>query len=264
MTETQRTRYLAHLTTPEVAALDKGEGVVVLPIGAVEQHGPHLPTLTDTLIVTGLLDATLAQLPADVRAWALPPLHYGKSTEHLAFPGTVSLSAATLLAVLHDIGASVQRAGFRRLAFLNGHGGNMALLDVAARDIRAATGLLCFCLHPAAFTDPPFDITPAEHQYGLHAGEVETALVLALAPELVHMERAPRHFPDFPATGTPLFFFGPASAAWLAADWSASGVFGDATLGTPEKGRALIAQGVLRLTPLLTVISRFEVARPAP
>jgi creatinine amidohydrolase/Fe(II)-dependent formamide hydrolase-like protein len=259
MTEANPARYLARLTSPDVAELDKDEGVVILPIGAVEQHGPHLPLLTDTLIVTHVLDATLAQLPVDVRAWALPPLSYGKSTEHLAFPGTVSLSAATLLAVLHDIAASLQQAGFRRLAFLNGHGGNMALVDVAARDIRAATGLMCFCIHPGAFTDAPFEITPQEMRWGIHAGELETSLVLAMAPESVKMDRAPTHFPEYPETGAPLFLFGSASTAWLAHDWSPSGVFGDATLGAAEKGRALIEQAVAHLTNLIAAISRFEV-----
>lgn len=93
----------AHLTSPDIAALDKEEGVVILPIGAIEQHGAHLPTITDTLIVTHTLDATLGQLPDEVRAWALPPLNYGKSNEHLNFPGTISLSAQMLMAVLHDI-----------------------------------------------------------------------------------------------------------------------------------------------------------------
>jgi creatinine amidohydrolase/Fe(II)-dependent formamide hydrolase-like protein len=242
-----------------VAALDKQEGVVLLPIGAVEQHGPHLPLLTDTIIVTGLLGAALAQLPAEVRAWALPPLSYGKSTEHLKFPGTISLSAQTLGAVLHDLAASLQRAGFRRLAFVNGHGGNNALLDMTARDIRAATGLLCFCIHAGAFTDPPFDITPEEDRYGLHAGELETSLMLALAPELVRMELAPRHFPAFPETGTRLYFVGQASAAWLAHDWSPSGAFGDATLATAEKGQALVERGIQHLTQLIAAISRFEI-----
>lgn len=253
------TRYLAHLPWPEVAALDKREGVVILPIGAIEQHGPHLPTITDTLLVTHVLDATLAALPVDVNAWALPPLNYGKSNEHTGFPGTIKLSAQTLLAVLHDIAQSVHEAGFRRLALINGHGGNSALLEVAARDIRAATGLLCFCLQPGLYVDPPFPITPAEKRLGFHAGELETSLVLAIAPELVDMRKAVTHFVTFPPTDTDLFFFGAAATAWLSRDWSASGVFGDATLGTAEKGQALIAAAVIRLGKLITAISRFEV-----
>ncbi|MEZ4708101.1 MAG: creatininase family protein [Caldilineaceae bacterium] len=109
-------RHLAHLTWTDIKALDKREGVVILPVGAIEQHGPHLPTLTDTLLVTHMLAAALPLLPDHVRAWALPPLNYGKSNEHTNFPGTMSLSAQTLTAVLHDIAASVHRADFRRLS----------------------------------------------------------------------------------------------------------------------------------------------------
>ncbi|MEM7800919.1 MAG: creatininase family protein, partial [Chloroflexota bacterium] len=237
-------RYLAHMTSPEVTALDKREGVVVLPIGAVEQHGPHLPLLTDTLIATGALDATLARLPEEVAVWALPPLAYGKSNEHINFAGTVTLSAETLMAVLHDIAASLARAGFRRLAFLNGHGGNVALLNTVARDIRVATGLMVFCIHGIQYGKPAFEMSKREWTYGLHAGETETSLILALAPEMVKMDLAPTAYPDFPETETDLFFVGSASIAWLADDWSATGVFGDATLGTEEKGQMLLKAAV--------------------
>jgi creatinine amidohydrolase len=255
---TAPTRYLTYLTWPEIAALDKEDGVVILPIGAVEQHGPHLPTLTDTLIVTHLLDAALERLPVDVHAWALPALNYGKSNEHIGFPGTISLSNATLNAVLHDIAASVAAAGFRRLALVNGHGGNVAVLEAAARDIRAATGLFCFCIQPSFLVEPPFPISDQERRLGFHAGEVETSLILAIAPDLVHMDRALAYYADFPDTGTPLFFFGPTMAAWLSRDWSENGVFGDATLGTAGKGVALIEATADRLAALLTAISRFE------
>ncbi|MBX3015625.1 MAG: creatininase family protein [Caldilineaceae bacterium] len=251
-------RNLTHYTWQEIAALDKQTGVVILPIGAIEQHGPHLPTITDTLQVTQVLDTTMARLPAEVRAWTLPPLNYGKSNEHTGFPGTIGLSATTLLAVLHDIADSLKAAGFRRLAFLNGHGGNLALLEVAARDIRVRTNLMCFCLQPSLFVNPPFPITPAEERLGFHAGELETSLMLAFAPELVQMEKAVCHFAPFPATETPLFFFGAASTAWLSRDWSPSGVFGDATLGTAAKGAAIIDAATERLATLITTMSHFE------
>ena len=266
-------RQLAHHTWSEVAALDKQNGVVILPIGAVEQHGHHLPLLTDTLIVNRMLDAALAALPDETPVWALPTIPYGKSNEHTGFPGTVSLSAQTLMAVLHDIARSLATAGFRRLAFLNGHGGNSALLEMMAREIRAATGLLCFCLQPALFMQPPFPISAQEQRLGFHGGELETSLLLTIAPELVQMERAVRHYPAYPVAapspetgegrggGSPLFFFGAAASAWLSRDWSEDGIFGDATLGTAEKGEALIAASGQRLADLLRVISTFETAR---
>ena len=255
------TRYLTHLTSPEIDALDKRDGVVILPIGAVEQHGAHLPVLTDTLIATSTLNATLAALPGEVKAWALPPMNYGKSNEHLNYPGTISLSADTLIAILHDIGASIARSGFRRLAFLNGHGGNMPLLNMVARDIRVATGLMCFNIHGFQLNEPPFAMSEKELTYGLHGGELETSLILATNPDLVKMDLAVTSYPDFPETDTPLFFFGPVNVAWLADDWSDTGIYGDATLGTAEKGEKLLAATVANLVKLFTVLSTFEISQ---
>lgn len=256
-------RYLAHMTSPEIEALNKQNGVVILPIGAIEQHGPHLPLITDTMIATRALAATLAQLPDEVPVWALPPQSYGKSNEHINYPGTMTLSATTLMAVLHDIAASVARAGFRRLAFLNAHGGNMGLLDMTARDIRVATGLMVFCIHGIQYGKPPFEMSPKEWTYGLHGGETETSLILAMAPDLVKMELAPTSYPNFPETDTDLFFFGSVSNAWLADDWSDTGVYGDATQGTAEKGEALLGAGVKNLTKLFAVLSTFEIGGEA-
>jgi creatinine amidohydrolase len=118
---------------------------------------------------------------------------------------------------------------------------------------------MCFCLQPGLYVDAPFTITAEEKRLGFHAGELETSLVLAIAPELVDMAKAVTHFAQFPATETELFFFGAAATAWLSRDWSETGVFGDATLGTAEKGEALIAAAVTRLGKLITAISRFEV-----
>lgn len=253
-------RNLSHYTWKEIEALDKNSGVVILPIGAIEQHGPHLPVITDTLIVTHILELTMQRLPDEVRAWALPAINYGKSNEHIAFPGTITLTLQTLNALLHEVAASLKRAGFRRLALLNGHGGNVAILEATARDIRVATGLMCFCLQPALLVDAPFEITAQERRFGIHAGELETSMMLAIAPELVKLERAVSHFPSFPQSETPLFLFGAASTAWLSNDWSPTGVFGDATLGTAEKGQVLIEAAVQRLVKLIQSISTFEVA----
>ncbi|MBU6360863.1 MAG: creatininase family protein [Chloroflexi bacterium] len=253
------TRHLHHLSWTQIRDLPKNEGVVILPVGAIEQHGPHLPVWTDTLLVTEVLNQTLAALSAEVQAWALPPVTYGKSNEHTGFAGTFSLSAATLNAVLLDIAKGVAASGFRRLVFINGHGGNMAVLDAAARDIRAETGLMTFCLHPHLYVEPPFAISDNERRLGFHAGELETSLVLALTPDLVDMSQAPTHFAQFPVSAPPLFFFGAASAAWLSRDWSSTGVFGDATLGTAEKGQQLLAAAKVRLGQLIADISRFEI-----
>lgn len=247
-------RSLTHLTWTDIRDLDKEHGVLLLPVGAIEQHGPHLPVATDTLLVTNVLKRALQLLPQEVAAWRLPALSYGKSTEHEDFPGTIGLTGETLLAVLKDIARSTARAGFRRLAFVNGHGGNSALLEVAARDIRAETGLIVFCIQPAFWIEPPFKISEEEKKYGIHAGELETSLVLALQPGIVKMERAVKHY-----ISPPMNLFGSVSVAWLTADWSETGVFGDATNANPDKGIALLDAASQRLANVIIEMSKFEV-----
>lgn len=263
MAQSADTRYLAHLSWPQIDAIDKEDGVVLLPIGAVEQHGPHLPTLTDSLIATHMVAETLKVLPSEVKAWALPPLNYGKSNEHINFPGTITLTTPTLRAVVHEIAESVAHAGFRRLAFVNGHGGNVPVLQAATRDIRVETGLMMFYLQAGVVGDKdrPFELSAEEARFGFHAGEVETSVVLAIDESLVEMDKAIKHIANFPETNTPLFLFGSASAAWLSDDWGQAGIFGDATIATAEKGQALIEAGVKQLAKIITIISTFEVDR---
>ena len=141
------THFLPRLSKLEVAAIPKETALVVLPVGATEQHGPHLPVFTDTLIGEGFMTATFNHLPDDANIWLLPALPYGKSTEHMNHPGTITLSAQTLMAVLLDIAMSLKRSGFQKLAFYNTHGGNVDVLDMMGREIRVATGLAVFNLN---------------------------------------------------------------------------------------------------------------------
>ncbi len=137
-------RNFAYLNWKQVDALPRDKTLLVLPTAAIEQHGHHLPLATDTLISNLLLGRALELLPADLPIYALPTVCYGKSNEHIGFPGTMSMSAATYMAVLRDIGASVAAAGFKKLVLFNSHGGNSALNDVMARDLRAEFGLRTF------------------------------------------------------------------------------------------------------------------------
>ncbi len=248
-------RSLVHLTWTEIRDLDKTNGVLLLPVGAIEQHGPHLPVTTDTLLVTNVLKRAMQLLPLNVPAWRLPAVSYGKSNEHASFPGTISLSAETLMAVLKDIASSLQRAGFRRLAFVNGHGGNAALLEMVARDIRLDNGLMVFSIQPSFWLEPPFKLSEQEKQFGIHAGDLETSLVLAMQPGFVRMDKRVKYYPD------PKFHLPGSSQAWLTSDWSESGVFGDATIATAEKGQALLEHGSERLAKLIIQMSSFEVPR---
>jgi creatinine amidohydrolase len=134
-------RFLPYLSWTEIDALpDRGNTVIVLPVGAIEQHGPHLPCAVDSVISAGVLGRALAKLPDAVRAFGLAPLTYGKSDEHLHFPGTMTLTGPTLLNVVQEIGESVYRAGFRKLLLANGHGGQPQVLEMAARELRLRHG----------------------------------------------------------------------------------------------------------------------------
>ncbi len=252
-------RFLAHLTWQNVAALDKDPGVVILPIGAVEQHGAHLPLLTDTLIANAALEAAFAALPDDVPAWALPTLPFSKSNEHVGFPGTLALSASTVMAVLRDVAQSVSSAGFRRLLFLNAHGGNKALLEMMARDIRAEFGLLTFLASPSPLTPEDRAALPEQEQrFGIHAGTVETALIMATTPQYAHPERATPHYPDVPSETLHLTAL--PQVAWLSRDWSPTGHFGDPTVATAEDGERWLKQAGEGLAALIAEIASFEVA----
>ena len=179
-------RFFPYLTWKQVEALPKDRTMLVLPTAAIEQHGHHLPLATDTLLNNLMLGRALDLLPADFPVYALPPICYGKSNEHIGFPGTLSVSASTMMAVLRDLAASIHAAGFEKLVIFNSHGGNTPLINMMARDLRAEFGLRVFCLSGGG---PAEGLSRQEAKYGFHAGEVETALLLAATPELVHTDK---------------------------------------------------------------------------
>lgn len=235
-------RYLPYLSWSEIAALpDKRNTVIVLPVGATEQHGPHLPCAVDTLISAGVVSQALARLPDRLPAFAMVPISYGKSDEHLHFPGTVTLSGQTLLASVNEIGESVYRAGFRKLLFVNGHGGQPQVLEICARELRlrhgdfiVVPGFVWRVAHAAGQY-----LSEREKKHALHAGHAETALMLALAPETVHMERAQAHYPPLFDAPT-LSPDGRPACGWSARDFGPSGVIGDPLPARAEQGRVIL------------------------
>ncbi len=251
-------RNFAYLNWKQVDALPRNSTLLVLPTAAIEQHGHHLPLATDTLINNLLLGRALALLPPDRSIYALPPVHYGKSNEHLGFPGTLSVSAATFMAVLRDLGASVARAGFRRLALYNTHGGNSALTDVMARDLRAEFNLRTFTVQGSA--GAKFEgLSAQERAYGFHAGEVETAFLLAAAPELVDRSAYTNNYiADVANPETLLPENAPATFAWLTRDIAESGVMGDPRPATAENGAKWIEQAAARLVTALEAMLGFR------
>ena len=254
-------RFLPYLTWQEIRDLDKSKAAVVLPVGSIEQHGPHLPVATDTLTGTTILGRALSRLPDGVDCWALPPTNYGKSNEHHGFPGTFSLSATTLLALVGDIARGVAESGFKRLMLLNSHGGNVALLELAARDIHIATGMMVFPLGMQRIGASREFLSEHERLHGMHAGDGETSMILGLAPELVRMDRRVGEVPVVPdgfaittmPTGVPF--------AWISADFSESGAIGNSETATREKGEQIAELATARLAEMLERICTFDGAR---
>ncbi|MGA2509931.1 MAG: creatininase family protein [Candidatus Acidiferrales bacterium] len=250
-------RNFAYLNWKQVDALPRESTLLVLPTAAIEQHGYHLPLATDTLINNLLLGNALAKLPPSLSVYALPPVHYGKSNEHIGFPGTLSVTATTFMAVLHDLGSSLASAGFQRLVLYNTHGGNTALIDVMARDLRAEFKLRTFALHGSA--GAKFEgLSPQERAYGFHAGEVETALLLASVPELVDRSAyTTNYIADAAKPELLLPENAPATFAWLTRDIASSGVMGDPRPATAENGARWLGQAATRLAAALEAMLRF-------
>lgn len=257
-------RNFAYLNWKQVDALPRDSTLLVLPTAAIEQHGHHLPLATDTLINNLLLGHALARLPADRSVYALPPVHYGKSNEHIGFPGTLSVSASTFMSVLRDLGSSLAGAGFQRLVLYNTHGGNTSLIDVMARDLRAEFKLRTFALHGSAGLK--FEgLTAQERAYGFHAGEVETAFLLASVPELVDRSAyTTNYIADVAKPELLLPENAPATFAWLTRDIAASGVMGDPRPATAENGARWLDQASTRLAAALEAMLRFSNPPNAP
>lgn len=252
-------RHLADLPAPDAAAALGERSVLIQPIGAMEQHGPHLPLATDVIVATEMAERVVAARGEELDLWLLPPLAYGRSDEHTWAHGTISLRATTLLAVLDDLGRSVANLPARRLAFLNGHGGNTQLLGVALRELRVAHGLMTFLLHPGV----PRDSGGAEGDagelgMGVHAGRDETSVMLHLRPELVDMSRAARTVPEGLAANRHVRFGGEVPFGWTSRDLHPSGVIGDPTLASAERGAALVQAMVERLGEQFAEVSAFD------
>jgi creatinine amidohydrolase len=252
------TRRLAELRAPEVVERLSARSVLLQPLGAIEQHGTHLPLHTDLLIAERVATATVDRVGDELDVWLLPALAYTKSNEHAWAPGTIWLSAATMLAVLDDLGRCVAKTPARRVVFLNGHGGNSALIGVANRELRLRHGLMTFLTHPGVPPDQGGASPAAELGMGVHAGTDETSLMLHLAPELVDLTAAERRIPEHLAGNAYVRFGGAVSFGWLSDDFADDGVIGDPTAATAERGAELFAAAVDACCAALAEIAAFE------
>jgi creatinine amidohydrolase len=249
------------LTWQDFRDRDMARAVAVLPVAAVEQHGPHLPVGVDTRIADGYLAALAPLVPDDLDALLLPVQAVGKSDEHEAYPGTLTLSAETALRAWTEIGASVARAGCRRLVIVSSHGGNNALIEIVAGELRRRHGMLAVVTAWARLGTPPGLFSAEELRHGIHAGAIETALMRRLHPESVRERRAAAFEPRTVAMERELSYLRagrPAGFGWMAQDLHPSGAMGDATRGSAEDGSALLAHGARAFAALLAEVAHFD------
>ncbi len=254
-------RFWSQLTTRDFASLDPASTVAVLPLGATEQHGPHLPLSVDSALVDGIVNAALPLLAPELPALFLPTQHIGLSPEHSNFPGTLTLSSETLIGLWKDIGTGVARAGVRKLVFFNAHGGHVGAMDVVARELRISHGLI---VYGVSWFNLPLGAAGAqfsddEHRFGVHAGDIETSMMLALAPEHVRMDKA-RDFASASrdrSAGYPILGNGrSAKLGWAMEDYNSHGAAGNAANATASKGEAVIAAAATQLALMLAEVSR--------
>ncbi len=265
-----KSRFWADLSTLDFTRLQQSawldQVVAVLPVAATEQHGPHLPLSVDTTLIDGVIGAALPLLPAALPVLFLPTQQVGKSNEHLRFAGTLSLSAETLLRVWMELGECVARSGIRKLLLFNSHGGQISLMDIVARDLRVKHDLIVYSSNWYGLPVPPevealFDAT--EQRFGIHAGDMETSMMLALQPQTVDMSQA-RDFKssaedrsrDFPVLGDGKS----AKLGWQMQDYNALGAAGNASAASAAKGRQVIAASARQLSLLLQELSRLPLS----
>jgi creatinine amidohydrolase len=236
----------------------------VLPVAAVEQHGPHLPVGVDTFIAEAYLARVRALLPEGSGVVFLPVQAVGASDEHKAFRGTLTLSPETTLRSFIEIGESVHRAGIHKLVFVNSHGGNIAPIDLAARQLRVRHNMLAVHASWGRFGYPEGLFTDAEYTHGVHGGDIETSIMLAAYPDLVRREKIANFIPatvamerDFVQLRADF----PAGFGWMTQDLNASGAAGDASLATAEKGEAALGHGARAFVALLRDVEKFDLDR---
>lgn len=253
-------RFWAELRTNEFAALDPHSTLAILPVAAIEQHGPHLPVMTDTAIAEGMIATVLDRLPAELVVLFLPLQSIGKSNEHVRSPGTITFAAESLIRAWYEIGEAVHRAGLRKLVIVNAHGGNTEVIGIVARELRVRLGLLVAATQWRRFGLPAGAYTEFDATHGIHAGDIETSLMLHFRPDLVDMSKA-KLFPSKAAEMEKDYQLlrpaGPHGFVWIAQDINPDGAVGDASLATSEKGRLTAEHQADAFIALLRDVARF-------
>jgi creatinine amidohydrolase len=259
-------RQWMEMTWADLAESDTRHWIAVLPVAAVEQHGPHLPLGVDSYIAQAYLSRVHEILPDDLPVTFLPVQKLGQSDEHIAYPGTLSLSAQTVIRTYTEIGESLHRAGVRKLVIVTSHGGNVSAMDLVARDLRVRRRMLVVTAAWHRFGYPPGTFGRDEQRHGIHAGDIETSLMLAGRGDTVRMEGAANAVAATVGMAEDfkwLSAFLPVGFGWMTQDLHGSGALGDATLATAAKGEAALRHGARGLVELLGDVDRFDLAHLA-
>lgn len=261
----QPPRFWAELKSPDFARLDVARSVAVLPLAATEQHGPHLPLSVDTDILNGIISHALPHLQPDFPVFFLPTQTVGRSIEHTAFAGTLTLGFASLVQSWLDLGECVARCGIKKLVLLNSHGGNVSSMDIVGRDLRARMGMTVVIAHTFTLPVPPSVqalFGAQEPRFGVHGGDMETSMMLALHPERVDMAQAENFHSSSQTRAQDFAILGngtSAKLAWAAQDLNPQGVVGQAQAATAEKGQALLQASGQALAALLHEVQALPV-----
>jgi creatinine amidohydrolase len=252
------------MTTEEFRTLDAARVIAILPVAAIEQHGPHLPVEVDARINEGVLARTLELLPGELPVTVLPAMPVGKSNEHTAFPGTLSLSAETLIRLWTEIGDSVARAGVRKMVIFNSHGGQPQVADIVARDLRVRHAMFVVTAHCYALGKPPGLFPDEELTHGIHGGTVETSIMLHLRRDLVKMDKAQDFVPlsvEMAREYEMLMPEGKVGFGWQTQDLNPHGACGNAAAADAKRGAAVVDHYAQRFVQLLREIDRFPLAK---
>jgi creatinine amidohydrolase len=257
------------MTWQDFAGADTARWIAVLPLAAIEQHGPHLPLGADTFIAEAYLSRVRETIPAQLPVTFLPVQTIGHSQEHVRFPGTLTLSTQTAIRTWTEIGESVRRAGVAKLVLMTSHGGNVEAMDLVARDLRTRHDMLVVTCGWHRFGYPEGIFDAEEQKHGIHGGDIETSLLLAARPDTVRRDKAENFVPATVALGEEFRWLNasrPAGFGWMTQDLHPSGALGDARPATAEKGADALAHGAKAFVELLEEVDRFDLAglRPGP